>query len=348
MSNSADADDGYTVDVSDYSSKPEDTGDKAMLQTPALASGSYYSDFAFVDLSKQFSKSEMNEVASFPSPGRTSQSTNSREFVPDRYSPAQSQLGDLSSLREQQERSRTDQQWNQQILPPSRDIRNQRQGLVNQQNSKQEKKEESHRRNKKKFRKQYYKMHMEAVQNIRNTITVVAILIATIAFTGAITPPGSVYQDGPLIGEPILGRTTSYKVFIICNDIALFLSLSIVLMLVTIIPFKSKPLMQLVFVAHKIVWAAVAFITTAYIAARWATMYHATGTRWMSAVLVSICGGLLTLLFFGLSVMLVNDRLRKSRWKSTMEKLSMAEQEEDMYSINSDVESNLGRGYHSH
>ncbi|GMH22371.1 hypothetical protein Nepgr_024214 [Nepenthes gracilis] len=160
----------------------------------------------------------------------------------------------------------------------------------------------------------YSNMHMEALQNARNTITVSAILIATVAFGGCTNPPGGLHQDGPLIGKPTLGRAAAFKVFVISNDVAMFLSLSIVLVLVSIIPFKRKPLRRLLAVIHKVMWVAVGFMITAYIAARWAIMDQTQEGGWMFATLVSVCGGLLAAVFVGLSMMVVRDRLKK--WKS--------------------------------
>ncbi|GMH22375.1 hypothetical protein Nepgr_024218 [Nepenthes gracilis] len=195
----------------------------------------------------------------------------------------------------------------------------------------------------------YSNMHLEALQNVRNTIAVAAVLIATVAFGGCTNPPGGFYQDGPLIGKPTLGRAAAFKVFVVSNDVAMFLSLSIVLVLVSIIPFKRKPLMRLLAVIHKLMCVAVLFMITAYIAARWVTMDRTQDGGWMFAALVTVCGGLLAALFVGLTSMLVHEKLKKLEKKSGQRK-STEEVKIQIQSFSSvsDITDFIDKGYHSH
>ncbi|CAH8360579.1 unnamed protein product [Eruca vesicaria subsp. sativa] len=154
-------------------------------------------------------------------------------------------------------------------------------------------------------------MHIEALQNARNTIAIVAVLIASVSYAGGINPPGGVYEDGPWRGKSMVGNTTPFKVFAVCNNIALFTSLCIVILLVSIIPYKRKPLKRLLVATHRMMWVSVGFMATAYVAASWVTIPHFHETRWLFPAIVSVAGGSLVVLFSYLGVETIGHWFKK-------------------------------------
>jgi len=108
-----------------------------------------------------------------------------------------------------------------------------------------------------------------------------------------------------------VGKTTAFKVFAICNNIALFTSLGIVILLVSIIPYKRKPLKRLLVATHRMMWVSVGFMATAYIAASWVTIPHYHGTQWLFPAIVAVAGGALTVLFFYLGVETIGHWFKK-------------------------------------
>lgn len=107
----------------------------------------------------------------------------------------------------------------------------------------------------------------------------------------------------------------------VCNNVALFLSLGIVIFLVSIIPFRRKSMMKLLAVTHKLMWVSTSFMAAAYIAATWTILPRGKGSVWVLVAVVSIGGGCTMAIFTGLAVLLARHLLRKWEWRKKRQRM---------------------------
>ncbi|KAL2543223.1 Ankyrin repeat-containing protein [Abeliophyllum distichum] len=61
--------------------------------------------------------------------------------------------------------------------------------------------------------KELKKIHREVVQNTTNSVTVVAVLFASIAFLAIFNLPGLYLRDGPKAGKARISNTIAIRVF---------------------------------------------------------------------------------------------------------------------------------------
>uniref|UniRef100_A0A0D6QXT2 PGG domain-containing protein n=1 Tax=Araucaria cunninghamii TaxID=56994 RepID=A0A0D6QXT2_ARACU len=170
--------------------------------------------------------------------------------------------------------------------------------------------------------KELRKLHREGINNATNSVTVVAVLFATVAFAAIFTVPGGFVGDNnnqPEKGAPtppsedngtaVVAKYIAFKIFFIFNAIALFTSIAVVVVQITLVPWETKAQRQVVFVINKLMWLAsvctsVSFLASAYI------IVGRQG-QWM-AITVSVIGGVIMVGVLGTMTFYV-VRFRRSR-----------------------------------
>ncbi|CAA2972380.1 ankyrin repeat-containing protein ITN1-like [Olea europaea var. sylvestris] len=162
--------------------------------------------------------------------------------------------------------------------------------------------------------KELRKLHREGINNATNSVTVVAVLFATVAFAAIFTVPGGDDDSG----VAVMVSSPSFKVFFISNAIALFTSLAVVVVQITVVRGEIKSERRVVEVINKLMWLASVCTTVAFIA----SSYIVVGrhNKW-AAILVTVIGGVIMAGVLGTMTYYV-VKSRKKRKERKKEKYS--------------------------
>ncbi|GAB2263996.1 hypothetical protein Droror1_Dr00026130 [Drosera rotundifolia] len=164
--------------------------------------------------------------------------------------------------------------------------------------------------------KELKKLHREGINNATNSVTVVAVLFATVAFAAIFTVPGG--DDDT--GMAVMAGTMSFRIFFIFNAIALFTSLAVVVVQITVVRGETKSERRVVEVINKLMWLAavcttVAFISSSYIVVgrhyRWAAIFV---TVVGAVVMIGVLG---TMTFYVLKYRRIRKVRKKEKEKSS-------------------------------
>ncbi|XP_074294425.1 uncharacterized protein LOC141622277 [Silene latifolia] len=168
--------------------------------------------------------------------------------------------------------------------------------------------------------------HKQRLDNHRNGLMVVASLIATMAFTIGINPPGGVWQDnndGHLAGTAIMANATKgsynsislffkvftpetqYELLLVVNTIGLVSSLSVILLLISGLPCKRLFVGMLMV----IMWVAVTATALSYVIAVGFLVSGGGGSEISQAIAVSVTVWIMLMI-----VMLLAHALRFIVW----------------------------------
>ncbi|KAL6971855.1 hypothetical protein U1Q18_031540 [Sarracenia purpurea var. burkii] len=168
-----------------------------------------------------------------------------------------------------------------------------------------------------KIAKRLKKLHTSGLNNTINSSTIVAVLIATVAFAAIFSLPGLYIEDqteGSSLGEANIARKVPFIIFFLSDSAALFISLAVVVVQMSVVVIELKAKKQLVFVINKLMWLACLFISIAFIS----LSYLVVGSkeRWL-AVSTTLIGGVIMLTTIGsMCFCVIRHRMEESKLRN--------------------------------
>ncbi|XP_054778273.1 ankyrin repeat-containing protein At5g02620-like [Prosopis cineraria] len=169
--------------------------------------------------------------------------------------------------------------------------------------------------------KRLNKMQAEGLNNAINSNTVVAVLIATVAFAAIFNIPGQ-YPDlqngkalppGMSVGEAYIAPQMGFLIFIIFDSTALFISLAVVVVQTSVVVIEREAKKQMTAVINKLMWLACVLISVAFIA----MSYIVVGKHKWLAIAATVLGTVIMAATLGtLCYWVIAHRLEASRLRS--------------------------------
>ncbi|KAJ8773952.1 hypothetical protein K2173_009383 [Erythroxylum novogranatense] len=150
-----------------------------------------------------------------------------------------------------------------------------------------------------KIAKKLKKLHINGLNNAINNATIVAVLIATVAFAAIFTVPGQYVEnktDGASLGQAHIADDAAFLLFVIFDSLALFISLAVVVVQTSIVAIEQKAKKQLMFVINKLMWLACLFISIAFVSLTYVVV--GKKSRWL-AIYATVIGGTIMLTTIG-------------------------------------------------
>ncbi|KAF7818549.1 ankyrin repeat-containing protein [Senna tora] len=168
--------------------------------------------------------------------------------------------------------------------------------------------------------KRLNKMQTEGLNNAINSNTVVAVLIATVAFAAIFNIPGQYPEidkeplpPGMSPGEANIGPKMAFLIFLIFDSTALFISLAVVVVQTSVVVIEREAKKQMMAVINKLMWLACVLISVAFLA----MSYIVVGDHKWLAIAATVLGTVIMAATLGtLCYWVIAHRVEASRLRS--------------------------------
>ncbi|GAB2235696.1 hypothetical protein Drorol1_Dr00026131 [Drosera rotundifolia] len=172
--------------------------------------------------------------------------------------------------------------------------------------------------------KRLSKMQQEGINNAINSSTVVAVLIASIAFAAIFMVPGVYANPGDMapglsVGEAYIAPTIEFSIFFIFDSIALFISLAVVVVQTSVVVIEKKAKKRMAAVINKLMWSACVFMSVSFLA----LSFIVVGDQvWLAVAVTGIGTAILATTLGLMCYWVVKHRIEAKKFKSTRNSLS--------------------------